>query len=405
MIRSPVRNKFILSEIGFYPLLAAVAARALPQFYPTPYFWPVIGLMVAFAALFKISISLFHGKLQYSPVYFCLQALLCLVLELYPNPPLDFFAVLFIVLCVQAFWSLAESSAIKWSGLFTFFASAGLIVRFGWFTGLGYVVTYAAAFFFTGLLCSMTLRAEQAQKESQELLVELRSAHQKLQDYSLQVEELAGAQERERLARELHDSVTQTIFSMTLTAQAARILLERDTGRVAVQLDRLQSLSQSALAEMRSLIQQLRPHSIAEDGLAAALRRHVAERKSKDGLEVDLQISGERRLPIETEEALYRVVQEALNNVIKHAHTNQALVRLDLEQDPISLRIEDHGRGFDLATFNRSQSRPAGVTQLGLSGMSERVRALGGSLVIDSKPGLGTSIQVEIRQVEEPEHA
>ena len=120
-----------------------------------------------------------------------------------------------------------------------------------------------------------------AQAKSQALLIELQAAHHQLQEYASQVEELSAAQERNRLARELHDSVTQTIFSMTLTAQSALILVDRDPARVKEQLVHLQALAKNALAEMRSLIQQLRPRSLAEEGLAAALRRHAVERKKK----------------------------------------------------------------------------------------------------------------------------
>ena len=110
-----------------------------------------------------------------------------------------------------------------------------------------------------------------------------------------QIETLAAAEERNRLARELHDSVSQTIFSMNLTAQSARILLDRDPQRVAGLLDHLQVLSQNALGEMRSLIQQLRPHSLIENGLAAALKNHAAERLEQDNLKVDVQVKGEGR--------------------------------------------------------------------------------------------------------------
>ncbi|MBE0698744.1 MAG: sensor histidine kinase, partial [Anaerolineaceae bacterium] len=208
--------------------------------------------------------------------------------------------------------------------------------------------------------------------------------------------------ERNRLARELHDSVTQTIFSMTLTAQSTRILLDRDPTRVAAQLDHLQSLAQSALAEMRSLIQQ-RPRSIAEEGLVEALRRHAAERSAQDGLQVDLRITGNQRLPISTEEALFRIIQEALNNIAKHASTNNATVTLCLEKNPVWAAIDDQGIGFNPALICQKET-VGGSTHLGLSGMAERVAALGGKLVIESNPGAGTHIRVENIQVEEKEH-
>jgi signal transduction histidine kinase len=231
------------------------------------------------------------------------------------------------------------------------------------------------------------------------LLTQLQAAHRDLQDYAAQVEALTAAEERNRLARELHDSVTQTIFSLTLTAQAARMLLDQDVVRAAAQLDRVQELARDALTEMRSLIQQLRPKTVAELGLVPALHRHIAERHKRDGLNVMLGVDAETRLPIDVEEALFRVVQEALNNVVKHAGTDQAEVSLRFEGKTVSVTVADHGVGFDPMGI-RSE-----ISHLGLTGMHERVKALGGRLDITSQPGAGTCIQVEVPIVEKEQVA
>jgi signal transduction histidine kinase len=266
----------------------------------------------------------------------------------------------------------------------------------------------AVAYFFVGSYVAVIRRletarreAENARQESQSLLGELQEAHRDLQAYAARVQELAAAEERNRLARELHDSVTQTIFSLTLTAESTRILLERDPTKAAAQLDRMQELAQSALAEMRSLISHLRPKTVAEEGLILALRRHVAERKKQDGLTVALDLEGYeeegRRLPPEAEEALFRIVQEALNNVVKHAQTDQAGVRLRLREKTVSLLIEDQGVGFDPARAS------SGTSHLGLTSMRERVKALGGALRIESEPQAGTRIEVEVPLAKEGE--
>jgi signal transduction histidine kinase len=150
---------------------------------------------------------------------------------------------------------------------------------------------------------------------------------------------------------------------------------------------------------MRSLISHLRPKTVAEEGLVPALRRHVAERGSQDGLTVALSLEGyaedDMRLPPETEEALFRIVQEALNNVVKHAQTDRAEVRLILRDEAVSLLIEDSGVGFDPARVS------SGTSHLGLTSMRERVKALGGTLEIESQPGAGTHIKVEVPLAEE----
>jgi signal transduction histidine kinase len=188
---------------------------------------------------------------------------------------------------------------------------------------------------------------------------------------------------------------------MTLTAEAARILLERDPSKAGTQIDRLLELAQSALAEMRSLISHLRPKTVAEEGLIPALRRHVDERGNQDGLTVALNLEGyvedDTRLPPETEEALFRIVQEALNNVVKHAQTDQAEIRLHLGDELVSLLIEDPGVGFDPTHVS------SGTSHLGLTSMRERVRALGGTLEIEAQPGSGTVIKVEVPLAREEE--
>jgi signal transduction histidine kinase len=126
------------------------------------------------------------------------------------------------------------------------------------------IMIYTAAGFFFGSYTAFIRQAETARSETQRLLTELRAAHEQLQAYSAQAEELAVVQERNRLARNLHDSVSQTVFSMTLLAEAVRMLCDRDTARATSELDGLGALAQSALSEMRSLIFELRPAPVSE---------------------------------------------------------------------------------------------------------------------------------------------
>ncbi|MBI5354052.1 MAG: hypothetical protein HZB50_15525 [Chloroflexi bacterium] len=137
--------------------------------------------------------------------------------------------------------------------------SATLLVGMGWVNGLALLLLFFAigAFLISYDLLYSRTQADQA--ESQRLLADLRSAHERLQEYAAQAEELAAARERNRLARELHDSVSQVIFSITLTSQSARLLLDREPACVPEQIDRLQTLTEQALAQLRSLIAQLRP--------------------------------------------------------------------------------------------------------------------------------------------------
>lgn len=204
-------------------------------------------------------------------------------------------------------------------------------------------------------------------------------------------QEAAVLEERSRLARDLHDSISQQLFSMTLTAQAARAQLEKNPGRTATQLERLQETASAALAEMRALIFQLRPPGLSEQGLIATLQQHVAMLRRREGLTIDLFVSGEERDARGIEQAMYRIAQEALNNVVKHAGACQVEVALELHPEQVTMAIVDNGLGFDMAGAGAGNGR-----HLGLISMRERAAELGGRLDIRSAPSEGTRITVTV---------
>jgi PAS domain S-box-containing protein len=201
-----------------------------------------------------------------------------------------------------------------------------------------------------------------------------------------QAAELASSEERAHLARELHDSVTQALFSMTLISRSIELLLDRDPAAVPGKLASLRDLQREALAEMRALIFELRPGNVEEHGLMQALRTHSASLSGRIGLPVVVEGELVERPSIEVEETLYRIAQEALHNVVKHAGARE--VRLDVRQDGdgVRLRVVDDGRGFD------PSSVPDG--HLGLAGMRARAERLGGDLLVTAAPGRGTTIEV-----------
>jgi signal transduction histidine kinase len=202
-------------------------------------------------------------------------------------------------------------------------------------------------------------------------------------------QEAAVLEERSRLARDLHDSISQQLFSMTLTAQAARAQLDKNPHRTASQLERLQETASAALAEMRALIFQLRPPGLSEQGLIATLQQHVAMLRRREGLTIDLFVSGDERDARGIEQAMYRIAQEALNNVVKHAGACQVEVALDLTPEQVTMAIVDDGRGFEQHAVGNGNGR-----HLGLISMHERAAELGGRLEISSAPSAGTRITV-----------
>jgi len=169
------------------------------------------------------------------------------------------------------------------------------------------------------------------------------------------------------------------------------LLLERDPSQVKAQLDRLNELAQSALAEMQVLISKLRPAQVVEGGLAGALRQHLAERHLPASLSVSLKAEGDQSLaPIE-EQSLFRIAQEALNNIVKHAGASQAYIRLHLAE-PLWMEIEDNGQGFDL---RQAREGSHAGRRVGLVSLAERAAEIGWELQITTSPGAGTRVRVE----------
>ncbi|MFX1355458.1 MAG: sensor histidine kinase, partial [Promethearchaeota archaeon] len=233
-------------------LRAVIFYGGQPQLVAAMLFMAGYGLLYATGPLL---LSPWHW---YRFLYFPLQiALLLVVTNL--RPFLDNSCSLYIALWIQALDVFPRRAAIAWMSLLALLMSGTLILGAGWLegTGLGLVMLAGAIFLVSYDVLYARTRADQA--ESQALLAELQQAHQKLQEHASQAEELAAARERNRLGRDLHDSVGQVIFGVTLTSQAARLLLERDPSRVPEQIDRLQEMTGTALAQLRSLIAQLRP--------------------------------------------------------------------------------------------------------------------------------------------------
>lgn len=202
--------------------------------------------------------------------------------------------------------------------------------------------------------------------------------------------ELSIVEERNRLARDLHDSVTQTLFSLTLTAEAAVQLIGSDPEQARKQVEKVQGLAKDALSEMRSLVFELRPADLGTDGLVPTLRKHLDIVRRVYGTEVELDVPGEPRLEPSVELTLFRIVQEALNNALKHGRADHVGVKISLEAGLVRASVIDDGIGFE--------PRGIGVRtkHLGLTSMEERAHGLGGSLRIDSAPGEGTRVSFEV---------
>lgn len=199
----------------------------------------------------------------------------------------------------------------------------------------------------------------------------------------------AALEERQRLARELHDSVSQALYGIALGARTARRRIGDDgPANVVEPLDYVLSLAEAGLTEMRALIFELRPESIATEGLVAAIGRQVAATQARYGVKVTATLADEPDISLDVKEALYRIAQESMHNTVKHARATNISVKLAHEPDEVRLEVQDDGQGFD----------PSGEFpgHLGLRSMQERARDIGGTLEIQSAPGEGTRITIRI---------
>ena len=201
-----------------------------------------------------------------------------------------------------------------------------------------------------------------------------------------QAQQAAVLEERQRLARDLHDAVTQTLFSASLIADVLPGLLDRDPAEARERLKELRTLTRGALAEMRALLLELRPGALTEVGLGELLQ-HLSEAcASRTGRPVALTLEGDGVLPPHVQVALYRIAQEALGNAAKHAGAGRLILELRVGETEVALRIADDGRGFDPTV-----ARPG---HFGLGIMGERAAAIGARLVLDSRPGRGTEVSL-----------
>jgi NarL family two-component system sensor histidine kinase LiaS len=226
---------------------------------------------------------------------------------------------------------------------------------------------------------------DRSRDELGQLSRELNSMAAELENLLQARGELATLEARNRFARDLHDSVKQQVFATSLQIAAARALIERDTHSAESHLAQADDLVRQAQKELNVLIQEMRPAALEGKGLATALREYVVRWSEGAEIPADFRVQGERRVPLDVEQALFRVAQEALANVARHSGAWHAEVDLIYTDNTVTLRVADDGRGFD------PSRNPGGG--FGLQSMRERLVKLGGHVNVESAPGKGTRVE------------
>ena len=243
-----------------YTVFVIVTLRAMITYAGEAALPPLLALLAIFLLLLATEPIVTQRWGAYRSLYLGLQTALVVVMSRFA-PTFDFLWSLYIILAIQAYDFFPRRTALIWIGVMIAIAGVSLMTAIDPALGLAILLNISAVGYFLVSFTRVSRQAELARNESAALLNDLQTAHAQLQDYADRAEELSAVQERNRVARELHDSVNQSIFSITLTAEAARTMLDRDPARVPPYLDQLQVMTSGALAQLRSLIGQLRPGS------------------------------------------------------------------------------------------------------------------------------------------------
>jgi len=392
MINDHLRRPRTLLFLGIsYALWASVTLRWIMEFIEQdhPLTGLVSGMLILFGVLMGLqSVITGNSKIR-AHLYLLFQMGLVVTAVLFYYQ-LDFFAILYLPLVGQATFLFPRRTATIWLAILIVATFLGQINQFGWPDGLPFIFLYTAGLIFVAAFSLLTLQSEASRQQSENLLLELQEAHRKLQAYAGQAEELAVVKERNRLARELHDSVAQTLYGLTLQAEAAtRRLAAGQLDKVAGYLQEFRTQTRQTLQETRLLIYELRPPILEQVGLAAALRARLEAVEGRGGTHIETNLEEIGAAPKVVETGLYRIAQEALNNSLKHAQASQISLTLARKQASLFLQIQDDGVGFDPETVNDQGG-------FGLRGMRERVEQLKGSLDIQTGSGQGTTISVEV---------
>jgi signal transduction histidine kinase len=327
-------NRWVFSVATIF-IYTAVLLRAVITFRNEPYFIWMIVILFIWMVLAISEPAITPGIPRYFPIYLAIQTILIFLLLSYSDSS-DFFAALLMILSMQTMLRLTVKVGILLMGLVAL-VMALILIRNYQIEAVALTLVYTAGNVLLGFYSLATRWAQDARFQNHKLAQQLQEANRQLTAFSIQMEQFGAARERARLARDLHDSVTQTVFSMSLTAQSAGLLFDRDPSQVSIQLERLRQLTQSALSEMKLLVTELQPPDAKlypvhteSGGLESSLRKYVQDRVFLGDLSISWNSEGQGILGPAEEHGVFRIVQEALNNIVKHSQTSQASLRLHL---------------------------------------------------------------------------
>jgi signal transduction histidine kinase len=357
--------------------------------------WEAAGLLVILGILFSRYPTV-EAKPGYPRVALLLtaQAIIATVLMQFPRSETSFALLFFMLSAISGLYSTIRVS-LAWIGVFTLITGVSQARLSGWEFALRYSVLYLAGNLFFGLIANAFSRLQTAQIGNARLLVELNAKNRQLEEYSDQVETLTVIEERNRIAREMHDTIGHRLTIAAVQLEGAHRLLRDDPERTAQMLRTVREQVREALHELRQTVSRLRQPVEMELTLPQALRRLSTSFQEASQLDIHLDLPDEM-CTVDTDQhlVLYRMAQEALTNVQRHAQAKQVWIRLSCDESNLQLQVQDDGRGFTEDQLTEG---------FGIQGLRERVRQIGGVLSISTLPGQGTTVTLTLQSRDQRE--
>lgn len=368
----------LLLDVATYFSIAAMSLLGISGLPTLNLQLTALGLCLLFGLLYRFY---FRTEAYYrNPnLYFGIQAFVLTLTFILGSSATDAFNFLFLLLAIHTAVVLPGKVATIWVVIYYAIVSSVVLLTNG-LDGVYAALFYLIAYVLCGFFGHTLQQAEVARDRNQKLVDELKETQQRLR-------ELAVVEERNRLARDLHDSVKQQVFAISMQLSAARTSMS-ETDKAYQSVAEAERLAQQAGAELTTLIRELRPPGLERKTLATAIREHVEEWSRQNQIAADMNIDENVSVDLQTEQALFRVLQEALANVARHSRASKAVVTLKSENEFIKLGIEDNGIGFDAEKT---------VKGVGLDSMRERLVAIDGNLEVSSQESKGTYVTATVR--------
>lgn len=388
--KNNISDATFMSGVG-YVVLIAVAILGVQMLDPGIQRAIAIGLLVAFGVIFTLGpgddAPDWKKHLHLAVLSTIIGGLLIL------QSAFGVFPMLFFILAPVAMMIFPQRIGFIWIGIFTIITGAIFLAVAAPLDAFMALLPFAAGYWFFGIFARAMASAEVARKESQRLLDELQIAHHQLQEYAAQIEELAVAEERNRLSREMHDTLGHRLTVAAVQLEGAQRLIPSDPERAAGMVGTVREQVREALGELRATVATLREPLATDLTITAALSRLVTSFDEATLLTAHLELPDDLpSLPHAHRLALYRAAQESLTNVQRHAQAQEVWVNLQTQKNSIALIISDNGVGFPMDTEE---------TAFGLRGMRERAVHLGGELHLETPEGGGARVKFILPLVKE----